>query len=68
MKRRLQFALLILLAVVLSACATGAKFTEVNPSLVSESPDMGRIFFYRPSSLGSANAHQAYLRKKKFGF
>ena len=45
MKRRLQFALLILLAVVLSACATGAKFTEVNPDLVSESPNMGRIFF-----------------------
>ena len=67
MKRRLQFALLILFAVTLSACATGAKFTEVNPTLVSESPDMGRIFFYRPSSFGAALQPVVMLNNERIG-
>ena len=68
MKRKLQFVLLLLLAAVtLSACASGAKFTEVNPNLVSESPDMGRIFFYRPSSLGAALQPDVMLNNEKIG-
>ena len=67
MKRWLQFALLILFAVVLSACATGPKFTEVNPDLASESPSMGRIFFYRPSSFGAALQPNVMLNDEKVG-
>ena len=54
MKRIAQFTVMILLAIAFTACATGAKFNEVNPDLVAENPDMGRIFFYRPSAIGAA--------------
>ena len=67
MKKLLRFALLILFAVVLSACATGAKFAEVNPALVSESPNMGRIFFYRPSSFGAALQPDVMLNNERIG-
>ena len=67
MRRPVQFLLLLMLAVVLSACATGAKFTEVNPELVSENPDMGRIFFYRPSSVGAAVQPDVMLNGEKVG-
>ena len=67
MKRWIQFAILILLACTLSACASGPKFTEVNPGLVSESPEMGRIFFYRPSSFGAALQPDVMLNDEKIG-
>jgi hypothetical protein len=67
MKRRLQCALLILFAVALTACASGPKFTEVNPTLTSESPNMGRIFFYRPSSFGAALQPDVMLNDEKIG-
>ena len=67
MKKLLQFALLILFAVLLSACATGAKFAEVNPALVSESPNMGTIFFYRPSSFGAALQPDVLLNNERIG-
>lgn len=67
MKRRLQCVLLILFAVALTACASGPKFTEVNPALVSESPSMGRIFFYRPSSFGAALQPDVMLNNEKIG-
>jgi hypothetical protein len=67
MKKRLHFAFLILFTVALSACATGAKFTEVNPSLEPESPNMGRIFFYRPSSFGAALQPDVMLNDEKIG-
>ena len=67
MKRRFQCALLILIAVILTACASGPKFTEVKPALVSESPDMGRIFLYRPSSIGAALQPDILLNGEKIG-
>ena len=67
MRRSVQFLLLLLLAVALSACATGAKFTEVNPELVSENPDLGRIFFYRPSAVGAAVQPDVMLNDEKVG-
>ena len=36
-----------LIALTLSACASGMKFTEMNPSTMPEDQDSGRIFFYR---------------------
>jgi hypothetical protein len=40
-------------ALVLSACASGLKFAEINPAIAPSNLDQGRIFFYRPSSLGA---------------
>jgi len=67
MKRRFQIALLVLSAAVLSACASGPKFTEVNPDLVSENSSMGRIFFYRPSSFGAALQPDIILNDEQIG-
>lgn len=46
--------LFCLLASMVVSCATGQKFTEINPSMSPSSPEQGRIFFYRPSSFGLA--------------
>ena len=67
MKRRFQIALMILITAALSACASGPKFTEINPNLVSDSPSMGRIFFYRPSSFGAALQPDIILNDEKIG-
>lgn len=37
-----------LVALTLSACASSMSFTEMNPSILPEDQDSGRIFFYRP--------------------
>jgi hypothetical protein len=67
MKRSARFAVMILLIVALTACAKGAKFSEVNPNLASENPDWGRIFFYRPSSFGAALQPDVMLNGEKVG-
>jgi len=67
MKRFIKFFILISLAISMSACATGAKFTEVQPDLVSEKQEHGRIFFYRSSSLGAALQPDVLLNGEKVG-
>jgi hypothetical protein len=54
MKRLIRLVSVMALLVALTACASGMKFTEMNPSLEPASPDAGRIFFYRVTSLGAA--------------
>lgn len=54
MKRALIYALLLLAAGFLFGCASGQKFTELQPKMVAETPGMGRIFFYRTMVLGAA--------------
>ncbi len=54
MRNLLRMACLLSLLVILSACASGAPFTQLNPSLTPEAPQTGRIFFYRPSGMGAA--------------
>ena len=39
---------------VLSGCASGVAFTEMNPAAQAVDPSQGRIYFYRPSALGAA--------------
>jgi hypothetical protein len=53
---KISFILLIvpLLFIVLSGCATGPKYTEVESSFDALEPGKGRIFIYRPSSFGAA--------------
>ena len=41
--------------IIFGGCATsGPKFTELAPTISNISPDTGRIYIYRPSSLGAA--------------
>lgn len=46
--------LLILLAAVVSGCASGPKYSEIKNSIPALDPEQGRIFFYRPSAIGAA--------------
>ena len=57
------------LAVVLllSSCATGAKYTEVASTIPALSPSQGRIYFYRPSAMGAAVQPDIKLNGQKVG-
>ena len=67
MKKFLHMVTLVFIVGFFSACASGPGFQEVNPSLVSDQPDMGRIFFYMPSSLGAAFQPPVMLNDEKVG-
>lgn len=67
MKRTMFFGILILVACLPFGCATGPKFSMVQPNMVSESPDEGRIFFYRTSALGAAIKPSVMLNGEKVG-
>lgn len=66
-KRSLNLAALILVASFLFSCASGPKFTTVQPNMVSESPELGRIFFYRRSVLGAALRPDVLLNNETVG-
>jgi|GEM_PF-279788 len=42
------------LAILLTGCASGVKYSVMAPSIPAVSPDQGRVFFYRPSMIGAA--------------
>ena len=54
MKRFIQIVTLVFLGSLCGACASGPSFYEVNPKLVADQPEKGRIFFYRSSAFGAA--------------
>jgi len=55
MKSILKLFLFVMVVFMLGGCATtGPKFTEFAPSISNMAPDTGRIYIYRPSSLGAA--------------
>lgn len=56
-----------LVALTLSACASGVKFTEMNPSTMPKDEDSGRIFFYRTTVLGAALQPDIKLNGTKVG-
>jgi hypothetical protein len=58
---------LVLLALLLPACASGPKYTEVMSTLPSPTPTQGRIYFYRPSALGAAVQPDIKLNGQKIG-
>lgn len=55
------------LALSLSACASGITFTEMKPSLSPPTQEMGRIFFYRPITLGAAFTPDILVNGKNVG-
>jgi hypothetical protein len=54
-------------ALTLSACASGVRFTEMNPSIMPKDQDSGRIFFYRTTVLGAALQPDIRLNGTKVG-
>ena len=57
----------IVASLMLSACASGTKFTEMNATMVGSSPDMGRIYFYRTAMMGAAVQPEVRLNGEKVG-
>ncbi len=68
MKGRLFLRCLLAgLLLTLVSCATGAKFADLQPKTAPESQAVGRIFFYRPSSLGAALRPNVVLNGEAVG-
>lgn len=67
MKKYFNGILLLASIVLLVSCASGVPFTQLNPSLTPESPDSGRVFFYRPSAAGAAIQPQIILNGESIG-
>lgn len=66
-QKLVKFATLILSASFIFSCASGPKFTKIQPNMVAESPELGRIFFYRPSAFGAAVQPDVLLNNEKVG-
>jgi hypothetical protein len=54
MKNRFYLVVVLFVSSLLASCASGPGFAESQASLPKIAPGKGRIFFYRPSSLGFA--------------
>jgi hypothetical protein len=67
LKTILKFLVIICLAAVATGCATGPKFAEVKDSIVNLSPEEGRIFLYRTTTLGAALTPQIKVNGEPVG-
>jgi hypothetical protein len=67
MKRVFNIGLLIVSIIFFVSCASGVPYTQLNPSLYPENPNNGRIFFYRPSTLGAAIQPNIIMNGEKIG-
>lgn len=56
-----------ILAVLLTGCASGPKYSMVASTLPSMAPEKGRIYFYRPSAFGAAVQPDIKLNSEKVG-
>jgi len=64
----IKYIFMILLALTLSACATGPKYAEIKSSFQTLAPDEGRIFFYRSGTpFGAAIQPSVLLNGEKVG-
>jgi uncharacterized protein DUF2846 len=61
------FVAAIVVAALLSGCATGAKYGEVASTFPTLSPSQGRIYFYRPSAFGAAVQPEVRLNGQTVG-
>ena len=57
----------VLIALLLSGCATGAKYSMVASTFPSLAAQKGRIYFYRPSAMGAAVQPDIKLNGEKVG-
>ena len=67
MKIGLRLIVCVVVMLTLSACASGVKFTEMNPPTTPRDQDFGRIFFYRTTVLGAALQPDVLLNGVKVG-
>lgn len=67
MRRLICGMIFLLLPLTLISCASGIKFTQLQPSINSTNSEVGRIFFYRPSSFGAALRPDVLLNGQKVG-
>lgn len=65
--KHIRLLSVVLLAVGLAGCASGIKYGEFQPKMPNQSPDNGRIFFYRSSILGAALRPDVLLNNEKVG-
>ena len=54
-------------SLLLSACASGTKFTEMSATIPAARPDQGRIYFYRTAMVGLAVQPEVRLNGEKVG-
>lgn len=54
MKLSLKLLVVLGFLIFLGGCASGPKYNEVSSSFNQQSPDKGRIYFYRDSAFGFA--------------
>jgi hypothetical protein len=57
----------LVLGLLLSGCASGAKYAEIATTIPPVAPSQGRIYFYRPSALGAAVQPDIKLNGQKVG-
>lgn len=67
MKKVTFVVIMLLSACFLVSCATGPKFTTMQLDMMSKNPEMGRIFFYRTTTLGAALRPNILLNNEKIG-
>jgi hypothetical protein len=67
MRRSISISAAVFLGLVLSACASGPKFTELKPDMTARNSDMGRIFFYRSTALGALLNPDVFLNNERVG-
>ena len=58
---------IVLLATLSTSCASGPTYAELSPRIPPIPAEQGRIFFYRPSSLGAAVTPQVELNEEEIG-
>lgn len=54
-------------SLLLSACASGTKFSEMSATMPAAQADMGRIYFYRTALIGMAVQPEVRLNGEKVG-
>ena len=54
-------------SLLLSACASGTKFSEMSATMPAAQPEMGRIYFYRRALAGMAVQPEVRLNGEKVG-
>lgn len=65
--KSLRLIAALLIAVGLTACAGGMTYTEMKFSVPVQAPDVGRIYFYRPSALAPLLKPDVMLNNDKIG-
>jgi hypothetical protein len=67
MKKNVSLVLMLIVTALLSACASGPAYKDVQSSIPSLRSDKGRIYFYRTAMMGAAVQPGITLNGAKVG-